>query len=280
MPLAHDGSIPQPAQPIASRLWEIRVFGLRFHPLTTQQLLDEIFRQRQPGETTVLGGVNLHGLYISHIDGEYDRLLQQPNTLVIVDGMPVVPLLRLLGYKIGRRHRTTWLDWFTDALARAEREGRSVFILGHTPAVLRAGLAKARSQWPRLRIDGSHGFFSIEPGSPEAAEAIHRVNEFSPDILFLGMGMPRQEQFVSRFGPKLRVPVIGLGGAAFAYFAGFEPTPPRWMGRVGLEWLYRLAASPRRLAFRYLIEPALLAFFLARRAARTPVLSQSSRHER
>jgi len=142
------------------------------------------------------------------------------------------------------------------------------------------GLAKARAQWPGLRIDGAHGFFSIAPGSPEAMEMVRRVNEFAPDILFLGMGMPRQEQFAYRFGPKLRVPVIGLGGAAFAYFAGFEPTPPRWMGRIGLEWLYRLAASPRRLAFRYLIEPALLAFFLARRATRTPVLSQSSRHER
>jgi len=277
--LAHDESAPRPGQPLASRLWEIKVFGLRFHPLTTQQLLDEIFRFRQPGETMVLGGANLHGLYISHIDAEYDRLLQQPNTLVIVDGMPVVLLLRLLGYKVERRHRTTWLDWFTDALARAEREGRSVFILGHTPDVLREGLAKAHAKWPRLRIDGSHGFFSIEPGSPKAAEAIQRVNEFAPDILFLGMGMPRQEQFAYRFGPKLRVPVIGLGGAAFAYFAGFEPSPPRWMGRVGLEWLYRFAASPRRLAFRYLIEPALLTFFLVRRATRMPALSQSSRHE-
>src|SRR5436190_11948171 len=166
----------RPVQPPAQRLWEIKVLGLRFHPLTTQQLLDEIFRTREPGETTVLGGANLHGLYISHIDAEYGRLLQQPNTLVIVDGMPLVPLLRLLGYKVERRHRTTWLDWFTDALARAEREGRSVFILGHTPEVLRQGLAKARAQWPRLRIDGSHGFFSIDTGSPDAREVIHRVN--------------------------------------------------------------------------------------------------------
>jgi N-acetylglucosaminyldiphosphoundecaprenol N-acetyl-beta-D-mannosaminyltransferase len=82
------------------------------------------------------------------------------------------------------------------------------------------------------------------------------------------MGMPRQEQFAYRFRSRIEAPVIGLGGAAFAYFAGFEPTPPRWMGRIGLEWLYRLAGSPRRLAFRYLIEPGLLAFFLIRRAVR------------
>src|SRR4029079_2825119 len=143
MASAHSESASQAIPPIASRLWEIKAFGLRFHPLTKQQLLDDIFRARLPGETTVLGGANLHGLYVSHIDEEYDRLLQQPNTLVIVDGMPVVPLLRLLGHKVERRHRTTWLDWFTDALARAERENRSVFILGHTPEMLREGLAKA-----------------------------------------------------------------------------------------------------------------------------------------
>src|SRR3979409_2431494 len=111
---AHDAGALQPVQTIASRRWEIKIFGLRFHPLTTQQLLDEIFRAREPGETTVLGGANLHGLYISHIDAEYDHLVQQPNTLVIVDGMPLVPLLRLLGHKIERRHRATWLDWFAD----------------------------------------------------------------------------------------------------------------------------------------------------------------------
>jgi len=260
----------------ASRLWEIEVFGLRFHPLTKQQLLDEIFRGREPGERMVLGGANLHGLYVCHTDPEYDRLLQQPDTLVIVDGMPIVPMLRLLGHKVGRQHRTTWVDWFTDALARAEREGRSVFILGHTTKVLGEGLAKARARWPRLRIDGYHGYFSIDEGSLEAGPVIDRVNAFKPDILILGMGMPRQEQFAYRFGSRLNVPVIGLGGAAFAYFAGFEQTPPRWMGRLGLEWLYRLAGDPQRLAFRYLIEPALLGFLLIRRAIKMSASSNSS----
>jgi len=115
---------------------------LRFHPVTKQQLLDEIFRAREPGDTMVLGGLNLHGLYLTHLDSEYDQLLQQPNTLVIVDGMPLVPMLRLLGHKVERRHRTTWLDWFPDALERAAREGRSVYILGHTAEVLNEGLVK------------------------------------------------------------------------------------------------------------------------------------------
>src|SRR5438105_2345620 len=130
--LARHDTPPRSPQPLSARLWEIKIFGLRFHPLTKQQLLDELFRARLPDDRMVLGGANLHGLYVSHVDPEYDRLLQSPDTLVIVDGMPLVPLLRLLGHRVERRHRTTWLDWFPDALARAAAEGRSVYILGHT----------------------------------------------------------------------------------------------------------------------------------------------------
>ena len=250
-------------------LREIRALGLRFHPLTKTELLDELFRPR-PREAgpLILAGANLHGLYVNHIDPEYDRLLQEPRTIVIVDGMPIVFMLRALGHRVERSHRITWVDWFEDALARAAREGKSVFILGHTQEMLDQGLAKARRTWPQLRIAGRNGFFGIERDSPAAAAVVDEINTFAPDILIVGMGMPRQEAFVYRFGVRIDARVIGLGGAAFAYYAGFERTPPRWMGRWGLEWLYRLLADPKRLAFRYLIEPFALAFFLGRRMLR------------
>lgn len=262
-------SAPANRSPPAGRaLWQITTLGLRFHPLTKAQLLDEIFRSRAAGEQTIVAGANLHGLYVNHRSAEYDRLLHQPGTIVIVDGMPIVLMLRLLGYKVDRDHRTTWVDWFEDALARAAREGRSVFILGHTQEMLNVGLAKARATWPALRIDGAQGFFSIDPLSPEPLAAIDRVNAFAPDILILGMGMPRQEMFAYRFASRIHAPVIGLGGAAFAYFAGFEATPPRWMGRWGVEWLHRLVSDPKRMAFRYLVEPLMLVFYMGRRLLR------------
>lgn len=248
-----------------SHIREIRTLGLRFHPMTKATLLDQIFKPRASGERTIVGGANLHGLYVNHHSSDYDALLQKPETIVIIDGMPVVWMLRLLGHTVDRSHRITWVDWFEDALARAAQEGRAVFILGHTPQILAEGLAKARAKWPSLRIDGTHGFFEIDDNAPDACAAIETVNAFAPDILIVGMGMPRQETFTLRFGSRLNAPVIGLGGAAFAYFAGFEPTPPRWMGRWGLEWSHRLFADPRRMAFRYLIEPLFLSFYLGRR---------------
>jgi N-acetylglucosaminyldiphosphoundecaprenol N-acetyl-beta-D-mannosaminyltransferase len=76
------------------------------------------------------------------------------------------------------------------------------------------------------------------------------------------MGMPRQEHWIVDHLDKLSVNVILNGGAALDYFAGVIPTPPRWAGRLGLEWLFRLMAEPRRLWFRYLVEPWFIAYRL------------------
>lgn len=236
---------------------EISIFGYRFHPLTKSQLLDLIFVDRGRDQQITIASANLHGLYMFERHVEYRELHSRPGTHVIVDGMPIVWLTRLFGYNVDGRHRTTWMDWFEDALDRAERSGRRVFILGHTPETLRLGLARARERWPTLVISGSDGYFDID--DPVACRAVAAtINAFAPDILFLGMGMPRQEIFAARHVSDLDAPVIGLGGAAFAYLAGDQAAPPRWMGRAGLEWLHRLFHDPKRLATRYFLEPVLL----------------------
>jgi N-acetylglucosaminyldiphosphoundecaprenol N-acetyl-beta-D-mannosaminyltransferase len=234
---------------------------MRFHPMRKYELLDRIFHAACSRERMIVAGANLHGLYVAHVDQEYRGLVERPETITIVDGMPVVWLLNALGYSVGRNVRTTWVDWFGDLLSGAADKGLSVFVLGHDAEVLSTGLNAARRLHPDLRIDGRPGFFDMEdPASVDAV--IDEINGYAPDILIVGMGMPRQERFVERFGRRLAAPVIGLGGAAFAYFAGYEPTPPRWMGRWGLEWLHRLCMDPRRMAWRYMVEPALLACFL------------------
>lgn len=248
-----------------SHIAEQQACGYRLHPLTKTQLLDLITplessardSLRSNARRVIIASANLHGLLMHERHAEYRDLHRRPETLVMIDGMPVIWLLKALGRKVGRHHRTTWLDWFEDALARAEATGRRVFILGHTPDILQTGLRKAVERWPELVIDGADGYFDVDDRSV-CLDRVRRINSFSPDILFVGMGMPLQERFVARYSAQIAAPVIGLGGAAFAYFAGDQASPPRWMGRIGLEWLHRLASNPRRLAFRYLVEPILL----------------------
>ncbi len=81
------------------------------------------------------------------------------------------------------------------------------------------------------------------------------INDWNPDILIVGMGMPRQERWVLETAERLDTPAILTCGATIEYFAGTMATPPRWTGRWGLEWLGRLLAEPGRLWKRYLLEP-------------------------
>jgi N-acetylglucosaminyldiphosphoundecaprenol N-acetyl-beta-D-mannosaminyltransferase len=81
------------------------------------------------------------------------------------------------------------------------------------------------------------------------------IRQHNPDVLIVGMGMPRQERWLLANHDKLAAPVLLTSGAAIDYVAGEIPTPPRWLGPLGLEWLYRLASEPRRLWRRYLLEP-------------------------
>ncbi len=256
---------------------EQRIFGYRLHPLTKAQLLDLVVPLERvahdgghhPTNQIVIASANLHGLLMHERHADYRALHRRPGTLIIVDGMPVIWLLRALGRDVGPDHRTTWLDWFEDALTRAAATGRRVFVLGHTPDVLRTGLCKAAQRWPDLVIDGADGYFELDDRST-CLDRIRLINKFAPDILFVGMGMPRQERFAAEYSAQITAPVIGLGGAAFAYFAGDQASAPRWMGRVGLEWLHRLGSDPRRLAGRYLCEPFLLAYAVGRRTLSEP----------
>jgi len=100
-----------------------------------------------------------------------------------------------------------------------------------------------------------HGRFEPDRNGPDNAEVLAAINDAQPDVLFVGMGMPRQESWILDNLDGLGGRVIFSVGAAFDYEAGAIPTPPRWTGRVGLEWLFRLASEPRRLFSRYLIEP-------------------------
>lgn len=94
-------------------------------------------------------------------------------------------------------------------------------------------------------------------------DAVHVVNQAKPDILFVGLGSPKQELWVHRYWDRLACTVAVCCGAAIDYAAGVKPRAPLWMQRAGLEWLWRLAHEPRRLWRRYLVDDvAFLGIFL------------------
>ena len=175
--------------------------------------------------------------------------------MIEVDSTPLIWFARLIGLHSRPLHRCTYLDWREHFWSVADRRGWKVLYLGGAPGVAETAVANVAARYPRARILARHGYFDATPGSAENASVVAEVKAFAPDILFVGMGMPRQEAWIMSNLDALPPCVIFSVGAAFDYEAGVQKSAPRWMGKAGLEWLYRLLCDPKRLARRYLYEP-------------------------
>jgi N-acetylglucosaminyldiphosphoundecaprenol N-acetyl-beta-D-mannosaminyltransferase len=130
--------------------------------------------------------------------------------------------------------------------------------------VAEQGAAILRDKFSDLQIATAHGYFDVHLDSQGSQNVLEAINAYQPNVLMVGMGMPRQEHWLVDNIRHLHANVVLNAGATMDYVVGVVPTPPRWSGRLGLEWLYRLAAEPKRLWRRYLIEPwFVLGLFLA-----------------
>jgi N-acetylglucosaminyldiphosphoundecaprenol N-acetyl-beta-D-mannosaminyltransferase len=167
--------------------------------------------------------------------------------------MSLIILSRLAGYKVNSKHRVTNVDLFPKIVSLASQKKWKLFYLGSEESVLRKASNYFLSRNPNLKLSFHHGYFSKK--GDENGFVLRQVTNFKPDILFVGMGMPKQEQWVIENWEHLPNCLITNSGALMDYFAGKIRTPPRWLGPLGLEWLYRLISEPKRLSYRYLIEP-------------------------
>jgi N-acetylglucosaminyldiphosphoundecaprenol N-acetyl-beta-D-mannosaminyltransferase len=205
-------------------------------------------------ERLLIGNHNLHSLYLFHQSAKM-RAFYAAADRVHADGMSIVWLAKLFGVPLGSRHRTGYVDGLPTMMGAARERGWRVFYLGSLPGVVDEGLSKLRRQWPGLQIEGRHGYFDKAAHSPDNLEVLSEIAEYRPDLLMVGMGMPVQEEWIVENLNRLPACAVVACGALIDYVAGVVPTPPRWLGSLGLEWAFRFAAEPRRLARRYLIEP-------------------------
>jgi len=176
--------------------------------------------------------------------------------------MPIVGLCRLAGVPARRDHRVTVLDVIWPLLHLAATLRWRVFWIGGTATVQRLGLAAVRSRVPGLEVDGVCGYF--DPGDEAGADVARRLAEYRPHVVLVGMGMGRQERWILSHRHTVAPACFFTVGACLEYVAGTTPTPPRWMGRLGIEWLFRFAADPARFWRRYLVEPWLVAGMILR----------------
>lgn len=186
------------------------------------------------------------------------RTLYTSADLVVADGMPVIWASRFLGRRLPER--VAGSDLFPALSARAATEGLSIYLLGGAPGTADRAAAILRDRHPTLRIAGTYcPDFGFEKDADECRRMAERIRESRADILFVGVGSPKQENWIAKYrdltGAKLSIGV----GISFSFLCGDVVRAPRWMQRLGLEWLHRLVQEPGRLWKRYLVED--MAFF-------------------
>jgi N-acetylglucosaminyldiphosphoundecaprenol N-acetyl-beta-D-mannosaminyltransferase len=224
------------------------------HKITKEQLNATVRNGVENRRRTLIANHNLHSLYLFHRDSDFREFYKLAD-VVHADGAGIVLLSALSRERLNRDHRTTYVDWIPDLVAMAAANHWRLFYVGSKPGIAAQGAAKLREQFPDLQIETEHGYFDMHRDSAENRRLLGRIQTYQPHIVLVGMGMLRQERWISENLAELGCSVVLQAGAAIDYVAGAVPTPPRWTGRLGLEWLFRLMIEPRRLASRYLIEP-------------------------
>jgi N-acetylglucosaminyldiphosphoundecaprenol N-acetyl-beta-D-mannosaminyltransferase len=228
--------------------------GIRVGAYTRDDLNACIANAVDANAHVVIANHNMNSVSLMRRDPRM-RAFYEEADVTHVDGMPLVPLGRALGYPLRREHRVTYVDWVPALMAEAAQRGWRVYYLGGRPGVAVRGAEVLRERHPTLAIKVHHGYFDHAPGSTENAAILADIAGYTPHVLMVGLGMPRQEHWVHAHRGQISANAILLAGAALDYVAGAVPTPPRWAGRWSLEWAFRLAAEPRRLGRRYLVEP-------------------------
>lgn len=204
-------------------------------------------------QKSIVANHNLHSLYLLRKNPELRTFFRKAD-LIEVDSIPLILWARLVGQPSRRFHRCTYLDWREDFWARVEQNNWRVFFVGGRPGVADAASEKIREDWPGVELRTHHGYFDTDAGSADNETVVGRIRAFDPDILLVGMGMPLQEAWILRNYEALPDCVMLTVGGAFDYEAGVQLPCPRWIGQLGLEWLFRLLTNPR-LFGRYGIEP-------------------------
>jgi N-acetylglucosaminyldiphosphoundecaprenol N-acetyl-beta-D-mannosaminyltransferase len=209
------------------------------------RLAEEI---EKPGQS-VLYYLNVHVANEATRRPTLKRILKQ-GSLVYCDGAGIVLASKIQGQPLPTR--LTAADWFIDMLAMLAEGGHKVFLLGGEPGVAQQAMENVEKHLPGHTVVGMHhGYILDDPALEDAV--IAQINAAQPDVLIVGFGTPLQEFWIDRNRDRLNVSVVYAIGAVMDYLAGKVSRCPTWLGRAGLEWLYRLSVEPVRLFNRYVI---------------------------
>jgi N-acetylglucosaminyldiphosphoundecaprenol N-acetyl-beta-D-mannosaminyltransferase len=227
---------------------ERRILGIRIDATSYDDATAQVLAWARAGQSRYVCCATVNNVMEARDDRGYAVVMERAD-LVTSDGMPLVWALRALG--VSDASRVYGPDLMGFVLGAAEREGVPVGFYGGSEEVLGRLQREVRRRYPKIEIAYTEAPPFRTVSGDEDDRTVRDIISSGVRILFVGLGSPKQDRWMSAHRDD--VPAVMLGvGAAFDFWAGAKPQAPRWMQQNGFEWLFRLATEPRRLGRRYL----------------------------
>ena len=202
-----------------------------------------------PNRKLLINTINAHCYNIAQKDQTYAKALYSSDVL-LPDGISIVLAMRLLNRK--RLTKIAGTDLFLYEMDRLNKTGGKCFFLGSNKKTLKLISYHAIKEFPNVKVESYSPPYVKNFSEIDSQNMLTAVNNFEPDVLFIGMTAPKQEKWAFIYFDKLNAVHICSIGAVFDFFAGNIKRAPQWLINMGLEWLYRLLKEPRRLWRRYI----------------------------
>lgn len=218
----------------------VRILGVHVDAVTFGGMLERIAAWIAEGGPHQICTVNPEFVMEARRNGAFAAVLEAAD-LCIPDGVGLLWAARRLGRPLPER--VTGSDGVPLIAERAAQRGWRLFLLGAAPGVAQRAAEVLVSRYPGLQVVGT---FGGTPSDDDAPEIVSRILSASPDVLLVAYGAPRQDLWIAKHGPALRVPVMMGVGGSLDFLAGVQRRAPRLVRQLNLEWLYRLVSQPWR----------------------------------
>jgi N-acetylglucosaminyldiphosphoundecaprenol N-acetyl-beta-D-mannosaminyltransferase len=245
-PALHDQVVnaPLPDPPV------VRIEGLPFAALRMREIANLIISRHSEGRGGWVVTPNIDILRRWMKDASFRTLVGGNETLFTADGAPIIWLSYMLGTPLPER--VSGSDLFAELASEAAINGKSIYLLGGNPGIAEIAAKILVEKFPALCIAGCHAPpFGFERDPDEVEKIRQLLSASRPDIVFVGLGSPKQEQVIASLRELLPFSWWLGVGVSFSFVAGDIKRAPIWMRKAGLEWFYRVLQEPKRLFKRY-----------------------------
>jgi N-acetylglucosaminyldiphosphoundecaprenol N-acetyl-beta-D-mannosaminyltransferase len=244
---------PPEAPPVQRLVWpmSLNVIGVPVSLTTYDEAMECIMSAVARGDPALVTALAVHGIVVASHDEVFRRRIAEFH-IVAPDGQPVRHALNLL-YKTGLRDRVCGPELMRRLCREAARRNVSIYLYGSTPTTVTRLRERLVARIPGLRVAGWEPSVFRALSDAEDRDLVERINGSGARLVFIGLGCPLQETFAHVHYPAIRAVQVCVG-AAFDFLSDMKRMAPAWMQAHALEWLFRLAQEPRRLAYRYTVQ--------------------------